>query len=234
MLKSFGMISLLTLLWGCQPLTGVYHTVKEGETIARISDVYSVDEIYIARLNDIGNSDDIRTGQKIFIPGVEKVRVVGKPTPPQVKKSSTGDRNANRTVEPKSSSAPVTKPTTGKFGWPVQGKVTKDFGQGKTDAGKGIEISVPAGTPVLSSESGQVIYSGNGINGFGNLIIVKHEDSYFTVYGYNSRNLVENGDFIGKGEKIASSGSPPKGGPPRLYFEIRKGKRVVNPFSYLP
>jgi lipoprotein NlpD len=87
---------------------------------------------------------------------------------------------------------------------------------------------------VVSAAAGRVIYSGNGIRGYGNLIILKHDDSFYTIYGFNAKNLVESGSFVSKGEKIALAGSPPNGGSPRLYFEIRHGKTAVDPIFYLP
>ncbi|WP_225911698.1 murein hydrolase activator EnvC family protein [Desulfuromonas versatilis] len=99
---------------------------------------------------------------------------------------------------------------------------------------KGIEIAAAPGSAVQSSAAGQVIYSGNGVKGFGNLIILKHDDSFYTVYGYNQSNLVKAGTFVGQGQKIALSGRPPSGGNPRLHFEIRHGKQAVDPIFYLP
>lgn len=110
----------------------------------------------------------------------------------------------------------------------------KDFCATGTDPCKGLEIEAPRGTPIMAAAAGHVIYSGDGIRGYGNLIILKHENSFFTVYGYNDRNLVKNGAYVGKGERIALSGSPPGGGLPRLHFEIRFGKKSLDPTFYLP
>ena len=99
---------------------------------------------------------------------------------------------------------------------------------------KGIEIAVPQGTKVIAVASGKVIYSGNAIPGYGNLVIIEHSDSFFSVYGYNQKNLVKMDDFVGQGDAIALSGVPPNGQSARLHFEIRKGKSAVNPILYLP
>lgn len=79
-----------------------------------------------------------------------------------------------------------------------------------------------------------MIYSGDGVKGYGHLIILQHENDLFTVYGFNQQNLVRLGDFVSQDEKIALSGVPPSGGQPRLHFEVRKGKVAVNPILYLP
>ena len=79
-----------------------------------------------------------------------------------------------------------------------------------------------------------MIYSGDGVNGYGFLVILQHENNLFTVYGFNQKNFVKQGDFVRKGERIALSGTPPSGGKARLHFEVRKGKVAVNPILYLP
>jgi lipoprotein NlpD len=122
----------------------------------------------------------------------------------------------------------------GKFNWPLKGALLKGFGGGGGSPIKGVEISAAAGTPVLSAAAGRVIYSGDGIRTYGNLIILRHDNDFFTVYGFNQKNIVDAGTFVSKGERIALSGAPPAGGKPRLYFEIRRGKEPVDPIFYLP
>jgi lipoprotein NlpD len=112
--------------------------------------------------------------------------------------------------------------------------VLNKFGAQGQNVYKGIEIDVPEGTSVVAAASGKVIYSGNAIPGYGNLVILEHSDSYFSVYGYNQKTLVKSDDHVGQGEKIALSGLPPNGQSARLHFEIRKGKSAVNPILYLP
>jgi len=128
------------------------------------------------------------------------------------------------------------RPTVrGSLGWPVRGEVIKKFGAKAASPGKnGIEIAIRDRSEVVSSAAGKVIYSGNGIAGYGNLVILQHEDALYTIYGYNRKNLVASGAFVGKGDKIALSGVPPSGGLPRLYFEVRQGKKPVDPIFYLP
>ena len=99
---------------------------------------------------------------------------------------------------------------------------------------RGFEIEAEPGTPVLAAAAGKVIYSGDGVKGYGHLIIVQHKNDFYTVYGFNSRNLVKQGDFVSQGEQIAVSGTPPGGGEARLHFEVRKKKVAVNPILYLP
>jgi lipoprotein NlpD len=122
----------------------------------------------------------------------------------------------------------------GIFNWPLAGELLRRFGDAGNPPCKGLEIAATRGTPVLSSAPGHVIYSGDGIRSYGNLLILRHDDDFFTVYGYNDVNLVKAGSFVSKGDRIALSGVPPDGGAPRLYFEIRRGKEPVNPIFFLP
>lgn len=155
-----------------------------------------------------------------------KPNVAPAPSPPPRKEV------ASTTVATTAAKPPT---TSGRFLWPLRGPLLRRFGSSKDGtSGKGLEIGAPINTPVVAAAAGRVIYSGDGISTYGNLIIVKHDDSFFTVYGFNARNLVPSGTFVSKGEKIALAGNPPGGGKPRLYFEIRYGKEAVDPTIYLP
>ncbi len=119
--------------------------------------------------------------------------------------------------------------------WPLRGKIVSTFSrQAQAGRGRGIEIGVRLGSDVSAAAAGKVIYSGDGVNGYGHLIILQHKDDLFTIYGFNKQNLVSQGDFVGQGQKIALSGVPPSGGSPRLHFEVRQGKTPVDPILYLP
>ena len=90
------------------------------------------------------------------------------------------------------------------------------------------------GQAVTASESGRVVYAGNGLVGYGNLIIIKHDSSFLSAYGYNSKLLVKEGDEVKKGETVAHMGSPNTGAQPLLHFEIRRRGKPVNPLPLLP
>ena len=102
------------------------------------------------------------------------------------------------------------------------------------DNRKGIWIQGAMGQPVKASEAGKVVYAGNGLVGYGNLIIIKHDQAYLSAYGYNSKLLVNEGDRVNKGEVVARMGSPNIGGQPMLHFEIRRDGKPVNPLPLLP
>ena len=122
----------------------------------------------------------------------------------------------------------------GRLRWPVQGRVISQFGSGS--AGKssdGIDIAVPEGTSVRAAENGVVIYAGDGLKGFGNTILVRHEDGLVTVYGHASQLKVKRGDQIKRGQELALSGMTGDADRPKLHFEVRKGTSPVNPMTYL-
>ena len=128
---------------------------------------------------------------------------------------------------------PVKKRKT-KFMWPVKGTVISNFGSiGKGRNNDGINIKAPLGTAVKCADAGTVAYAGNELKGFGNLILVKHNDGWITAYAHNDKILVKKGQKVRRGEKIATVGSTGGVNSPQLHFEIRAGKKAVNPRSYL-
>ncbi|RMF47153.1 MAG: M23 family metallopeptidase [Deltaproteobacteria bacterium] len=257
-----GCILVLALLLtvACSPPRGVYHTVGKGQTLYQISKTYRVNESYLARINGISDPTRLAVGQRIFIPGATSTRYVPatvstqkpvvkkvKPRPvapskpkPVVKKTRTKAASSGKKRPGVQKPGPSTRTHVGTgvgrgfFVWPQRGRIVRSFGSRNGKVCNGIEIAMPAGSAVASAAAGRVIYSGNGISGYGNLIVVQHEKDYYSVYGYNRKNLVKTGSFVSKGQKLALSGVAPSGGTPRLYFEIRHGKKPVNPLTLLP
>jgi murein DD-endopeptidase MepM/ murein hydrolase activator NlpD len=236
----------LVLLGGCassRPASGVYHTVKEGQTLYRIGLIYQIDDQKIAQVNNIKDPRQLRVGQRLYIPGATSSKEV--PVPRSSVQQTPGAESKAKTslaTEPKppaapnKPSAPASPPPSssrsvaarkGQFNWPVSGKVVRHFGQQDGEACRGVQIAVASGTPVIAAAAGRVTFSGDQIRGYGHLIILKHDDAFYTVYGLNEKNLVEVGAQVAKGAKIALSG-------PRLHFEIRRGKEALNPIFYLP
>jgi lipoprotein NlpD len=246
---------LMAVLSSCGP-TGIYHTVQPGQTLYRISKTYHISETELARVNRIKDPTTLKVGQKLYIPGVSQPRQVSsisqskaEPVKPAAAPSraanSADQQTASRPAAPSSQAAVAKKsppkptsqppsPQKGIFIWPVKGKIVSKFGAGEGSANKGVEISSAEGKPVVAAAPGKVIYSGNGIRSYGNLIIIEHADDFFTVYGHNKQNLVKSNDFVGQGDEIALVGQPQNGQSPRLHFEIRRGKAAVNPIFYLP
>ena len=199
------------------PRTGVYHTVKRHQTLWRICKTYGVDMDEVARINHIRDPSRIRVGQRIFIPGARRVLKVG------IYIDDIGGKRGRR-EDPKSIAL-----AKGRFIWPVRGKVTREFGIRGTVKHDGIDISSPRGTPVRASGAGKVIYSGNEIKGYGNIIIIKHEQGFITVYAHNQVNDVAEGVNVARGQIIGRVGTTGRASAPHLYFEIRKNNRPINP-----
>ncbi|WP_208997093.1 M23 family metallopeptidase [Roseibium denhamense] len=125
--------------------------------------------------------------------------------------------------------------TTAKFRWPVRGRIISDFGA-KPGGGKneGVNLAVPEGTPVKAADDGTVIYSGNELKGYGNLVLVRHDEGYVSAYAHNSQLNVKRGDTVRRGDTLALAGATGSVNQPQVHFEIRKGNKPVDPLKYLP
>lgn len=134
------------------------------------------------------------------------------------------DKNLNQSMR-----ASVNKKSGIDWGWPTSGQIISKY----SEKSKGVGISGNLKQPVLASASGVVVYSGNGLRGYGNLIIIKHNDNYLSAYGHNSKILVHEGEKVTKGQKIAEMGNV-DGGVAKLHFEIREKGKPVDPLDYLP
>jgi murein DD-endopeptidase MepM/ murein hydrolase activator NlpD len=120
--------------------------------------------------------------------------------------------------------------TEPEFRWPARGRIIQGFKSGGND---GINISVPAGTSVRAAESGTVVYSGDGLKGYGNLVLIKHPNGFVSAYGNNGELDVKRGEQVKRGQVIAKSGDTGNVNSPQLHFELRKGSMPVDPTSYL-
>ena len=116
------------------------------------------------------------------------------------------------------------------FTWPAKGKLLNGFSEPNS---KGVDIAGKPGDPVVAAAPGRVMYTGTGIRGYGQLIVIKHEDGYNSVYAHNRRILVKEGQNVARGERIAELGATDSD-QPKLHFEIRKSGKPVDPMKYLP
>ncbi|WP_208435248.1 M23 family metallopeptidase [Bartonella phoceensis] len=121
-----------------------------------------------------------------------------------------------------------------KMRWPVRGRLLSQFGQKKgTATNRGIDIAVPEGSSVKAAENGVVIYASDGLKELGNVVMIRHEDNIITIYGCNSKLVVNRGQRIRRGDEIAKSGVSGNVKTPRVYFEVRKNSLPVDPIKYL-
>lgn len=123
----------------------------------------------------------------------------------------------------------------GRFTWPVPQfyKISSHFGKRGNKHHDGIDIPAPKGTPIISVDNGVVVYSDNGIRGYGNMIVVSHSNDLFTVYAHNNKNKVDKGEKVRKGQQIAEVGNTGRSSGPHLHFEIRVKNKVRNPAQFL-
>ena len=201
-----------------QRMKGVYHVVKRHQTLYRICKTYGVDLKEVASLNRIADPSKIETGQRIFIPGAKKALKV---------EIYIDDVAAEQPETPKMAYKKLD------FIWPVEGKISNPFEEAESKRHQGIDISSSLGTPIKASNAGKVIYSNNGIKGYGNLIILRHSEEYVTVYAHNQVNLVEEGAWAEKGQIIGKVGQTGNATGPHLHFEIRKNNKALDPLLFL-
>jgi len=129
---------------------------------------------------------------------------------------------------------PTGSVTPGSFRWPVRGRVISEFGKKENgEKNEGINLAVPEGTSVKAADDGEVIYSGNELKGYGNLVLVRHQNGYVTAYAHASELLVNRGDKISRGQIIARAGATGTVSQPQLHFELRKGQKPIDPKPYL-
>jgi murein DD-endopeptidase MepM/ murein hydrolase activator NlpD len=119
------------------------------------------------------------------------------------------------------------------FLWPVEGKCENLFEEAENKRHQGIDIVSPLGTPIKASGSGVVLYSGNSIRGYGNLIILRHSEEFVTVYAHNQVNLAGEGMEVQEGQVIAKVGQTGNASGPHLHFEIRVNNKAVDPLPFL-
>jgi len=203
--------------------------VEKGDSLYAISRRYDISITELAQLNQLKKPYTIHPGQTIFLKPLRSSTTVKKPATKTTRSS---------TAKPKTSTPSKTQttayqwPKTVRWQKPAKGKIIKKFNRNKSDA-KGIDIAGKRGDPVLASAGGKVVYSGNGLISYGNLIIIKHNKTYLSAYAYNERLLVKEGDVVKAGQKIATMGNKEKSSP-QLHFEIRRNGKPVDPLRYLP
>jgi lipoprotein NlpD len=200
---------------------GIYHVVRPGENLFRIGKAYDVSHEELARLNGIKRADQIRAGQRIFIPGATRQLPVEMITPAE------GPPAVAKTPE----LTPL--PSEDAFVWPVNGSINSGFGPRGSSFHDGIDIGAPEGAPIHAIEKGEVIYS-DELRGYGNIVIVRHSGNMVSVYAHNQINLVREGESVERGEILARVGSTGRVTGPHLHFEIRKNNTAQDPLRFLP
>jgi lipoprotein NlpD len=230
-----------------------YYTVKPGDTLIRVALDNGQNWRDVARWNNLENPNVIEVGQvlRVIPPAPATVAaadgVVARPiAPPATAASAALPPASAAAAAPSTPRGTVTAAAPGlpvntvpvapgdddvSWSWPVAGgTVVAGFDEQKN---KGIDIGGRAGDPVLASADGRVVYAGAGLRGYGNLIILKHNNTYLSAYAHNQQLLVKEDQTVRKGQKIAEMGST-DADRVKLHFEIRRQGKPVDPTRYLP
>ncbi|GAA4335499.1 peptidoglycan DD-metalloendopeptidase family protein [Pigmentiphaga soli] len=235
-----------------QPVDGDTYVVKRGDTLYQIALDHGQDWRDIAQWNNLTDPNHLLVGQQLKVarpsagarpadasvaqvapvpgPAASAPRPLDEQAPPAASTPAPGDQAA---APSPTRSIPVKPDAPGDkvdWAWPASGKVIETFNESRN---KGLDIAGTPGDPVLAAGDGKVVYSGNGLRGYGNLIIIKHNNVYLSAYAHNRAMLVKEGQSVRRGQKIAELGQTDTDSP-RLHFEIRRQGRPVDPSAYLP
>jgi lipoprotein NlpD len=222
-----------------------YYTVRPGDTLYRIALEAGQAPRDVQAWNNLANPNLIEVGQVLRVAPptsatasaasgvtaapVATPGVVARPlnTPPAAVAGATAAQGVAPTPAPEP--APAGADDIG-FVWPAQGAVIASFDEGKN---KGVSISGKLGDPVLAAADGRVVYAGAGLRGYGNLVILKHNNTYLTAYAHNQALLVREDQTVKQGQRIAEMGSS-DADRVKLHFEVRRQGKPVDPLTYLP
>lgn len=251
LIRVFKILSILLCLVSCAynnaPVRDVsgrsgnipsYHTVSKGETLYAIAWRYGLNYQELARRNGINSSYTIYPGQKIYLSGTAPR---GGASSPAAGRRPAAAKPAVPPSSPRSKSTTTPTPVSRPAGhpasqipwqWPAPGRVIGSFNS-QNGLHMGVDIDGRLGESVVAAADGVVVYAGSGIRGYGNLLIIKHNDVYLSAYAHNSKLLVGEKVTVRRGQKIAEIGSS---GTDRsmLHFEIRREGKPVDPLQYLP
>jgi lipoprotein NlpD len=226
--------------------------VKRGDTLFQIALDHGHDWRDLARWNNLDDPSRIFVGQRLRLIPPETavspvavappVKAVPLPsagsTPAAAPATSSGAPSPAPTQAPTPAPAPATAPTQAPvpaeeridWAWPANGKVIETFDEQRN---KGIDIAGNLGDPVLAAADGKVVYAGSGLRGYGNLLIIKHNNTFLSAYAHNRQLLVREGQLVRRGQLIAELGNSDAPSP-RLHFEIRRQGRPIDPLAQLP
>jgi lipoprotein NlpD len=233
---------------------GSYY-VRSGDTLYAIAFSYGLDHMEVAKWNGISSPYTIYPGQKLWLSSPSKrgrgssvqISTIKSPshstktvssksagsTPPAAAQttSKAATRSTNKPVSSASNKGgSASNPKSWK--WPASGRVLRGFVAGNP-ARNGLDISGREGQTIIATAKGQVVYSGDGLIGYGELIIIKHSEKMLSAYAHNKVRLVKEGELVNAGQKIAEMGRSPEN-EQLLHFEIRVNGKPVNPMGYLP
>lgn len=203
------------------------HVVQRGENLYRIGLRYNIPFQQLAAHNGIGAPYELEVGQQIRLPIGARASTNNSASDRSTRNTSRNTRNARVERTEPAANAP-------RFDWPVRGRVLTSFGRtsegGRND---GINIEVRHGAEIRAAAAGQVVYAGGELDGYGQLVLIRHSNGYVTAYAHNSQLLVRESDQVERGQVIARAGSTGTVDSPQLHFEIRRGVNPEDPMAHL-
>jgi lipoprotein NlpD len=231
---------------------GRWHLVRAGQTGIAIARAYGLDWSEVATLNQLAEPYILRTGQRLQLPSAQATAAMSleeraRAFQLDIDDIITGGEPAiaerAQPVKPspgKPASVPPTQAVAasgrfdGRFIWPAEGRILTGFGSfGSGRRNDGINIAVAEGAEIVASADGVVLYAGTEIAALGGLILIRHSDSWTTAYGHARELMVKRGDAVKRGQVIARAGETGYVAEPQVHFEIREGRKAVNPLQYL-
>lgn len=209
------------------------HRVARGETLYALSRRYRVHLPSLALMNGLERPYTLEVGQPIRLPALARDWMAAAPplsatavAPPPSRAAASGPETLRARPAPVAASA---------FDWPLRGRILEPFGP--IDAWRrldGVKIAAVEGAPVLAARDGEVVYAGDALRGYGELLLLRHDQGWITAYGHSARLLVTEGQRVRRGQVIAEAGSTGGVARPQLHFELRKSGRPVDPLALLP
>ena len=209
-----------------------YYRVKKGDTLYSIAKANDMTVAQLARINNIHSPYTISVGQRLKLKEMDEFE--GGTTSPQT--TTTKAKTTTQQSAAKTTTKNVTIPKSAqskRFDRPASGKIIQKFGSTENAHNDGINIAGKLGDPIKAADSGQVVYAGNELKGYGNLMLIKHKDGWITAYAHSDKLLVKKGAQVTKGQKIATMGKTGGVKTPQLHFEVRYKTKVVDPEKYL-
>lgn len=213
-----------------------YYRVKKGDTLYSIAKANDMTVAQLARINNIQSPYTISVGQRLKLKEMEEFNGSSTTTTAtntaKAKKATTTAQQSAAKVTTKNITIPKSAQSK-RFDKPASGKIIQKFGSTENAHNDGINIAGKLGDPIKAADSGQVVYAGNELKGYGNLMLIKHKDGWITAYAHNDKLLVKKGAQVTKGQKIATMGKTGGVKTPQLHFEVRYKTKVVDPEKYL-
>ncbi|MBN3765518.1 peptidoglycan DD-metalloendopeptidase family protein [Burkholderia sp. Ac-20365] len=216
---------------GSAPVGPGFYRVERGDTLYKIARSNRTSVQSLARWNNLSNPDSLEVGQVLRVAPPAGTATAGT----SAARSSAGtsaSTSASASSAPRGTAAdaPSSPASSISLIWPATGNVVRGFDGNNS---KGIDIANAAGTPVFAAAGGTVVYASNGLRGYGNLLIIKHNADYLTAYAHNRTLLVKEGETVQQGQKIAEMGDSDNDRV-MLHFELRYAGRSIDPARSLP